>query len=470
MAMLRDMSALQTAFRGCGMTMSQAHRAAGMPIGNAVATLDLLGQLLMVHGAKCLPGPTRICSVSMADHARSWPTLSAEVQLDGLKFFMGMLHKPPVWRKISTLPVAQRPMLPREMGDWRSTNDLPSCLGMLVILASYGYLTGAPMLAASVQQMSAAPVAHGMEVLYKGAHRFISQTLPLAARDDDLPSWLLEAAAKAIESQQMMLTRREFHGAVVIRLKDGRWISLDPYFQNMAFLNQPIDRVASQLIADGSAVATTQGPVSWDAQSGLASAFETLRTLMSALMRQSGRKVSLLQLAGQVQELAAKHSRGEAFDVDALLCRAVIPRHAKALPDPAAVREMVAAAENGPQREAVRQRILLGMLREWAADVWNAAQRSRMNQPHQSMLLSAPKRMLSTWTILNLRHRQSAELRTIDLLPYSSSDAILYGALVDHRAGRTTSEDRLLIQKRVEAYRQSSSHLLHPLILEALEW
>ncbi|HKX73094.1 MAG TPA: hypothetical protein VJM32_03715 [Candidatus Saccharimonadales bacterium] len=468
---LRDRSALSIAFGGCGVSMAEAQRRTGTPTNDVGATLDLLGQLLMVAGETCLPGPTHNRTQSTADEARAWKTLTAEQQLANLKILMGMLTNPPTWRQSSELASAHKPMLPTEMGRWDGHRDMPSCFGMLVILASYGYITRSPMLVGSVQRMSAEPVTAGLRSIYGAAHRLIAAEFPLAYHADTLPRWLSQAVADAKDSMHLMLTRREFHGAIVLRLRDGRWISMDPYMQNMAILDQVTDRGATCLIGDPVASATVLGQREWGVQPQLEKKFNTVRGILELARTGTilGEDVPLEQLAVILCDLMADHCGFEALDPDDLLRRAVVAPDANELPEIATARAMVATADTSSHRQCIRERILLGVLREWASEVWHAGQRTRANEPHHAMMLSAPERTLAAWSVVNLRHRLNARVHGIDLLPYSGTDVVLYNALVDHSNGRSRPEELWWLNERKAGFLKAPPYLLHPLILEALD-
>lgn len=469
--LLRDRALLQAAFDGCGVPIAEAHRRTGTPTNDTAETLSLLGNLLMVTGTFCLPGPARTRPRSTADEARSWPRLNADEQLKMLKALMGMLTVPPPWRKDAGGDSAQKPMLPREMGRWDGRCDLPSCFGMLVILAGYGYLTKASMLAASVQRTSAEPVATGLMSMYRQAYRYIADALPLAFQADPLVGWLLGTLDSTEESAQLLATRREFHGAIVIRLKDGRWVSLDPYMRNMAILEQHIlGNVAPRLLADPAAAEPVLGQSVWSEQPQLEQELRTVRRL-AELVQTGGvlhEGMTLVQLAEGLALLLRKHSQGEQFTADDILCRAVTTSDAEALPNPAVARAIVASAESGSQRPILRERILLGAWRGWVSKTWSAAQSTRNNQPHQALVLSAPARTLGVWAAINLRHRLGRPVRAIDLLPYSGSDVVMYNAFADSANGQSNAAERRWLAKHQQRFRQMPPHLLHPLVLEAI--
>lgn len=471
---LRDNSALHAAFGGCGVTLAEARKRAHLDQNDTAATLDMLGQLMMFVGKECLPSPTRDYSRSAADDAKRWPSLSADEQLKTLKRLMGILTTPPDWRDGNDDRFSpDKPMLPLEMGVWEGDECLPSCFGMLVLLASFGRLTQAPMLVASVQRMSAEPVAVGLKSLYGAAYRLIADQLPHAFHCDQLPGQLMRATASIEESVHLMMTRREFHGALVIRLKDGRWVAMDPYMRNMAVHDpqtHPMDSIAPRLLGDRESAATVLGHGVWDEQPRLVREFRTVRQLIQLAQAEtlvhSG--IPLLRLPEVMRDLLAQHSQLKPFDDGTVLREATLMPGGPEL-DADDARAIVASAEHSADRHVLRERILLGALRVCTEETWRAARQTRTSSPHHAMMLSAPDRSLAVWALINLRHRLRSKIRAIDLLPYSGSDVTLYNAIVDEQNGRATKKaDIEWLAKRKEGFKKAPPYLLHPLVLEVL--
>jgi hypothetical protein len=460
---LRNQAALQIAFGGCGMPMQEALRRGGIQPSNTAAVLDLLGELLMVAGKGCLPGPTRDPRFNTTEEVKRWSKLSADEQLSNLKKLMGMLTTPPEWRGTSRQPSARKPMLPTQIGSWDGRRDMPSCYGMALIMASHGYLTRGPMLVASVQRTAAERAVLGMRVLCESARSFIADTLPLAILADRLYSWL-EQAADSIEQSIIDSAAREFHGAVVIFLRDGRAVSLDPYMENMAILEHSVPHS----IASPTGSSFYQGPDTWDKLAELKAELEAVCTGIQQILADTDSAAqSLFELALQVTELINQFDVPMSWSSDNVLSLAVASDEDPE-PDMQLVHQQVAAAETTPDRGVLQQRIILGALRAWANKMWSSAQYTRHNEPHQSMLLLPPKRTMAVWALNNLRHRNPKGPRGIDLLPYSGSDVTFFNAWQDMRRGLSKPGELPLLDVRRRTFEAVPEQWRHPLINKAL--
>jgi hypothetical protein len=468
---LIDQSSLHVAFSGCGTTLQEACKKKNVNPADTSTVLDLLGHVLMVTGAACLPGPNKIRQHSTVSEAREWQRLTTEEQLANLNALMGMLAEPPSWRQSCHRPSAQKPLLPIEMGEWESDKDLPSCLGMLTILASYGYLTGTPMLAASVQRMSAEPVAKGIGELFVPAYRLMADRLPRATLFDSMPWSILSAIDDINDSMRIMLNSRMFHGAIVLRLSGGQWVSIDPYMRNMSLIRRPLDRLAPILIADAAQAATVLGDAEWRSQSLLDAELAVLTGLLD--LYRTGTllhdDIPLVRLPAVIESLMTQHSYLQTPDTDYLAQYAVRCVQDDEAPDPQTAWDMLRAMQYGSQEPILRERILMGLFRSWTADTWGLAQHTRSSEPHQAMLLASPFRSLAVWTLINLRHRLRTRVRALDLLPHSASDITFYNAMLDHSSGHTRPQDKPWLESRIRRFREAPAHMVHPLVLEAIQ-
>jgi hypothetical protein len=453
---MREPAALYTAFRGCGTTLETACADSGVSFNDYPAVLDLLGTHLMTSAANCLPNGLE---------PQKWRELLPSGQLAALEELMGRLTKPPSGRSHSRRPIAKRPLLPDEMGKWDSPRPLPSCLGMLVILAAYAHLTGNNALAASIQRMAAEPAVAGMEKLYSAAQKFARAHFTDSYHHDQLAERFNSCLEDGRAAMSRQMSQRLFHGAILFRIAGGQWVCVDPYMENFAKLYRPIERLWPEF-ANPTVAATILGSDEWDDLPQLEQLLGEICNAISGLLANRDHAESTENFARRVTAVAQGIGI-PVTDWEGVLCYSVTDPPEWKVPDFETAMAIAACADSA-QRRRLHDRILMIPLHLWAERVWACAQRTRASEPHQSMLIANLPRSLAVWVVINLRHRNAGGLLAADLLEYSSSDIVLLNALMDQDGLRTTRADDAMIFQRQARALKTPDHMAHPLMAAIL--
>lgn len=456
---LRETITLEQALRGCHTTLGDLY--AHVPLRPTTPKLlDLLGGALLIAAEQCLPGPTRVRDVSIADDARSWPRLGATEQLKLLEIFVSMLVQPPPWRNRTEVPSQFKPFLPKEMGPWEGDSDWTSCFGVQKLVASYGRLTGASMLAASVQHMGSELPTRAFKAMFGEAYNVVRHVLPEGCRLDRLPEYLLAGMRGA---EKVLHMCQQFHGAIVIRLADGRWICADPYQYVLYPLDQSLDEVAKDLTKHPDKALLFLDRTDWKERVDFERGLRAIRGILESTSTNLHDGLSPWQLVEALEARLAEHACPR-LAADELLAGAVALTKDS---DPDHIRHMV-ALQNTTNRRGLRERILLGAFQAWASALWDEVDRKSMG-PHRSMILSAVPRTLAAETLVILRHRMpNPPILGADLLRYAGSDVVLRNGFLDAARGCATTEEKAVLEKRLATYRNAPPHMLHTLIREIL--
>lgn len=454
-------TAFQLAYKGCGTTLTRAHASSEYARflrgrTRTEATLDHLGYTLTQSTLRCLPP-------EMVDSARRWKRLTAAEQLGELKEFLRVLLQTPEEREHIT-PSINAPMLPAEMGPWKRKTRAPwpSCFGTMNFVAAYAAQTGSRQLTASVQRLSAEPVATGLIQLYGAALGLAAEILPATVGIDPLLEILQTKIDNATTAAQTMAREHQFHLAGVIQLANGRWACVDPYADNVAVLSTLEKPVRDLDLGGLTAVGTLFNEPRWEILAELNQVLQKIKEqLIFARSSTELNQLPLLELPRALRRLAVRHGI-PIFEESNLLRHAV--SQGEEVPDESTARFMIAASEHDSDRDVVRERILLGLIKAWAEQVWVAAEKTYWYEPHPSMVIGHTVRTLGVCAVINLRHRQG-EPQGSDLLRYSASDIVLFHALADQRNGRELSpEEALWLERRLAPFRRAPSKFLHPLL------
>jgi hypothetical protein len=467
---MRNTSALHLGFAGCGTSLWAVRRQFNLDSGQVADTLDALGTLLMATGQSCLPIQFESDPQTIVQQAQAWSLIPARTQLRTLERLMGFLSSPPPDRERGQGESYDQPMLPSEMGSWDGEEPLPSCLGMLTILSAYARLTGARFLVGSVQRLSAEPAVIGLEKLLGNVYGWTAIRLPGAFYHDGLPTRLLSTIDDARASMALMTTRRQFHGALVIELADGRWASIDPYMHNLSFFEpktRPIGRLYGHLALEPTVAASVQGRGYWERLPALEQQLKEVYAIIDYLLGLP-RDIPLMELSHRLHHLAQVHAGITMTSAEEMLQYSCSGPPYRQPPTMEGSRNLLANLSTNCFQYELRQRLLMVLLNVWVEQARSAAQKTRSSEPHHAMMLSSPARTLGVWTVINLRHRVESRVLAADLLEYSGSDVVLYNACLDQQAGNTTRAEDELIRRRVARMRQSPHRLVHPLLLEVL--
>lgn len=457
--------ALRAAYEGCDTTLAEARRsdlyAEALTANDGdhdAAILDHLGVTLMDASVKCLPPG----AVEWAD---KWLLITADDQLTVLRWFFDQLT-PPKRRHSAENPL-DAPTLPGQMGEWSDPGLLPSCYLMAAIMAAFAKRAGMEFYVASVQRTAGELVAPGMKQLFDNARRLIETALPIAFATDPLPLVHDSMVSEATAISQTMVDRQQFHAAILIRLKDGRWACMDRYMSNFSVLDpatRPIDHLARAIRPDAKLVAAMRGKAQWEALTKLEQELARITELLQLI--QTGEAldtdIPLIELPAALRQLTAERGLELWLSESDILRRAATSQDKEDIVSEAEARATIDAAEHGPDRAQRRERIIIEIIRAWSNRVWTAAKRAYQSDPHYAMAVSHPARSLAIWAIINLRHYLGKPWAS-DLMPYSDGDVVTYGCMKDSPR-HLDPEQRRILKKRVAILKQAPPEFVHPLI------
>jgi len=358
------------------------------------------------------------------------------------------------------------------MGPWASANPMPSCLGMLNQMAAYASLTGAPYLVGSVQRIAAEQAMFALEQLFGDAYKWAEARLPAGFCRDGLPGKLQNRIREVQAYSNVMITRREFHGVLLIGLSDRRWAVVDPYMHNLSCYDpttRPIGSIYSGVIMDPGSAVHVNGLKRWGHLPVLTKQLQEVYGIIDHLL-ELPHDTPLIGLASRLHQLAKDHVGITLAGAEDILryCCTQPPDHEPPPLDDARV--ILANLSTDRSQTEVRERLLMALLNAWAQLAYNMADKTRSSEPHTAITLTNPSRTLALWTLLSLRRRLNARVLGADLIRVSKCEVALYSALLDRRRGHTDPDEDALIDRRLAETGELSPCYVHPLLLDALTW
>lgn len=478
--------------RGCGVSLEEAMgmprlgeleaACASHPYPRRAAQVQLLGELLIEAAYKCLPDPVR-------DFASIWPEMTAEEQLSSLEALCDYF-KSDLWYFTRKLEVPRRhkqtasDVLPCEYGHWETGPVCPSCMGMSTMLMAFAKHTGAPHWYAHVLKSIMLEV-QGMD--FEIGHTimaFLKKRLPKLAETGEFDE--LDERYQLVLGEIVRLNRYNFHPALVIQLKDFRWVLCDPYFGTLAVLDEaewPIAKAVEMLeqadlpgrVAQmGSRHHVAEYRNQLVQESGYIGGF--IESIMESV---EGMECDGSVLVGAVEALRTimeheslswlKPLMAE-IDDQQLYAQGLFPDGTK-LTDEAGRRAME-LLDHDPEfaRRAV-ERMLAFVVKLWMQRIIDDFREMMRKAPHSSLELAQPANAVAAGTLNNVRVYDGSRPKKVggELVLYSRSQSIVHDAMLDvlHRK-RVSPLVADVLRRMEDSLRTGSPAFLHPYVAALL--